>query len=289
MIVLQWEIANSVNDDGPGFGSVGWNIKRDGWAGFIKNHVVPALDWCDASGVKTAVLVHHCFGQYADPMHIDGLDYAVAAGAKWLWQEFDNKTAWKSIAGRVPLYAYVGGVQLVDRLARLSPSDLGSAIRRNLLPYVKAGFRGVFIDYAENAIPHPFYGVNANQHAPRSLDTLTLEIADAMFAERAGVEAAPRAFDAFKPLHSRNVVLQDATYRHRYDPASRHANFAALGYDRSVLTGKVWRTLPYRDDVKETIAAARAISAEGDVPCVSPQPLVRAGVKAGELLERGKE
>ena len=62
-----------------------------------------------------------------------------------------------------------------------------------------------------------------------------------------------------------------------------------LGDDRSVLTGKVWRTLPYSDDVKATVEAAKAIAAEGDVACVCPQPLVQAGVGARELLEGGKE
>ena len=286
MIVLNWEIANS----GPDFGSVGWGLRESGWSGFIDQHVEPALEWCAESGVTPAILIHHPFGMYAsEDMAIDGWDYAQAADAKWLTNNFATKEGWHRLTKRVDCFAYLGGVDLTPRLRDLPPAELGATIRRNLKPLKLAGFRGVYIDYAENAISHPFSHPSSPAYARRSLDTLVLEIADSIFAERTGIESTPRAFRQFQPLFDRPVVLKDSQYRHRYDPAVRHKEFQALGYDRSVLTGKVWRTLPYSDTVKETIAAARAISAEGDVPCVSPQPLVRAGVKAGELLERGKE
>jgi hypothetical protein len=278
-LVLNWEIAYS----GTNPGQTGWNLTDGGWPKFIERHVKPALKWAD--GLDVAILIHHPWGQWqsGDAMTIDAIDRS-KADARFLTREFATLNGWKAITKEVDCYGYFGGADVDERVRKLPTAERCAMIARNLKPLADAGFKGVFIDATENAIAVPFVGVNARQSAQPSVDMLTLAIADDMFPERAGIEATPRAFPEFKHLWDRRCVLQESTYQHRYGP-NRHANWQALGYDRSVLTGKVWRTLPYRDDVKETIAAARAISSEGDVPCVSPQPLVRAGVEASELVE----
>lgn len=281
-LVLNWEIAYS----GTNPGQTGWGLADGGWPKFIKNHVRPALKW--AKGLSVAILIHHPWGQWqsGQAMSIDAIDRS-RDEARFLTRQFATLNSWKSITKDVDCYGYFGGADVDEQVRTLPTAERCQLITRNLKPLADAGFNGVFIDYAENAIAVGFTGVNKNQSARRSVDVLTLAIADDMFPQPAGIEATPRAFPEFKHLWDRRCVLQESTYQHRYG-LNRHANWQALGYDRSVLTGKVWRTLPYRDDVKETIAAARAISAEGDVPCVSPQPLAREGVLASELVEGDK-
>ena len=153
---------------------------------------------------------------------------------------------------------------------------------RNLKPIADAGFRGVYIDAAENAIYEKFVGVNAAQSNEPSKDVLTLAIADDMFPERTGIEAAPRAFPKFMHLRDRNCVLQETVYQHRYG-VDKHVNWNALGYHRDTIIGDMWRTLPYSDDTAATVSAAKTIAADGDVACICPAPLIRAGISANEL------
>lgn len=282
-LVLGWSIANS----GPDIGSTREEM-RDGWPAFIKKYVLPGVEWAKEAGIEPAIYIAHPFGQYAtqadDAMHLDGWDYAKAAGATHLTNNFATDKGWKQLTDKVPCYAYLGGVHLTARLRDLPPAELAATIRRNLKPIADAGFRGVYIDWAENAIVHPFrHETIASQSTGRSLDAITLEIADGMFPERTGVESAPRSFKDFRLLWSRNVVLEESQWQHRFG-ASRHREFKALGYDRSKLTGRMWRTLDYRDDPASTLEQARAVIADGDVPVLNPLPFIVNGVKASELV-----
>lgn len=280
-LVLNWEIAYS--GDNPG--QTGWNLTDGGWPRFIERHVRPAIKWADESGVRVAILIHHPWGQWqsGERMTIDAIDRSKAE-ARFLPYDFATAKSWKHITKEVDCWGYFGGADVDERVRNLPTAERCALIIRNLKPLADAGFKGVFIDAAENAIAVPFVGVNARQSADPSVDRLTLAIADDMFPERTGIEATPRAFPEFEHLWNRRCVIQESTYQHRYGP-NRHANWQALGYDRSVLTGKVWRTLPYSDDVAATVEAARAIAAEGDAPCISPQPLIRQGVKASEVVQ----
>lgn len=278
ILVLQWPIAYSGTDPR----GVGWGLMDGGWPKFIDRHVKPALEW--ASGIAVAILIHHPFGQVGDPMYLDGYDEARESGARWLTNNFATAKGWKQITNAIPCYGYLGGVDLTPRLRNLPTAERCVMTARNLKPIADAGFRGVYIDAAENAISKPFKGVNAAQSNEPSKDVLTLAIADDMFTERAGIEAAPRSFSEFYEVRDRNCVMQETVYQHRFGP-NRHGNWKALGYDRSFITGKAWRTLPYSDDAAATVAGAKAIAADGDVACICPAPLIRAGVKASELFD----
>lgn len=279
-LTLEWSLANS----GKEYGSVGWSLKDVGWEGFINAQVIPALDWCDATDVTPTILIHHAFGQYFDPMHLDAWDYAYASGYSWLTQQF--REAWKTLIGtRCKYFAYVGGVQLLPRLTTLPWNELNQLITRNLRPYQRAGFSGVYVDAAENAIAHAHVGVNEAQSCPRSLDQLLLAHADRMFPEPAGIEAAPRSFSIFEPLWGRNLVLQDSTWLSRYDPELRHGSWDALGYHREVLTGTVWRTIPFNDS--SAVEKAVAIAEDDCIAAVSPGPLIDDDVEASDLFPEG--
>lgn len=283
-LVMHWSIANS----GTGFANTGWNLDEGGWPGFINRHIRPAVEWCRASEVEPRILIHHPFSLYPKPgetsMAIDGLDQAKAHGApKWLLNDFSTRDGWKSITKEVACYVYVGGVSDVHRLAKLPTAERAAMIARNLKPFKDAGFRGVFVDASENA---------TSKAAKR--EVLTLAIADDMFPELTGLEAAPRALADLSGLWQRNVVAWDSTWRHRYGGftaeqikrfgyGERHSEYKHLGYDRSVLKGEAWRLLPYAA-AEPTVELAKLIVAEGDVPGVCPQPLIQAGVKAGDIV-----
>ncbi len=275
-LVLQWPIAYSGTDPR----GVGWGLMDGGWPKFIDRHVKPALEW--AKGVEVAVLIHHPFGQVGDPMYLDGYDEARESGARWLTNNFATAKGWKQITKDTPVYGYLGGVDLTPRLCNLPTAERCLMTTRNLKPLADAGFRGVYIDAAENAIYEKFVGVNAAQSNEPSKDVLTLAIADDMFPERTGIEAAPRAFPKFMHLRDRNCVLQETVYQHRYG-VDKHVNWNALGYHRDTIIGDMWRTLPYSDDTAATVSAAKTIAADGDVACICPAPLIRAGISANEL------
>jgi hypothetical protein len=297
-IMLAWSIANSGTD----LGATRVEM-RDGWPTFIEDYVVPAIEWARESDVEPCIVIQHPFGQYSweddDAMALDGYDYAVAAGAKWLTNDFATSRSWKPITADVQVYAYVGGVHLTPRLRDLPPAELRAMIIRNLKPLKDAGFRGVFVDFGENAITHPFaFGGNPDhaQSMTRSADSILLEVADSMFTADAGIEAAPRNFAEFVPLHDRDCFAFDEEWRFRYGGFTseqctqygyreRNTNHVALGYNRSVLTGKAYRTLGYEDDPTDTLALAKLIVSEGDIPAFNPLPFILNDIPASEVVE----
>jgi hypothetical protein len=294
-IILGWSIANSGTDIGSTRSQM-----RDGWPTFIDDYVAPGIAWARATGVEPAVVIQHPWGLYStqadDAMHFDGYDYAVAAGATWLTNNFATAAAWKPITSDVQCYAYLGGCHLTDRLRDLPPAEFRTMVLRNLKPLKSAGFRGVIIDYAENAITGAFtHPTVSAQSMTRSVDSVLLEICDQMFTAETGVEAAPRNFAPFAPLWGRTCFAQDSVWRHRYGGFSaeqiaeygygtRHSEHVALGYDRSVLTGNVWRTLDYADDPTDTLALAKLIVDEGDLPAFNPLPFILNNILASEVV-----
>lgn len=291
-IVLTWTIANS----GTSPGSVGWNLEETGWPGFIQDKVEPAIAWCEATGVTPIILLQNAFGAYYDEdVRLNTYDYANYFGLKFLTNNFTSRSGWRSVTSRVDCYFYTGGLDLSDNLRDLPPAEQASLAKRNLKPYQQAGFKGGYIDYAENAIPSAYLTENDTGYARRSVDSPLLTLIDSLFEVATGVEAAPRAFSAFSMLWDRNLVAQDSEWRRRYGGftsqqiidygyGERHASHVALGYDRSVLTGTVWRTLPYSDDAETTAELAALIAGEGDVPAVSPAPLIAANIPASDLV-----
>lgn len=298
-IVLAWSIANSGYD----IGSTRTQM-QDGWITFIEDFVTPGIQWARASGVEPAILIMHAHGLYStqadDAMHLDGYDYAVASGARWLTNDFATSRSWKAITQDVQCFGYLGGCHLTSRLRDLPPPELAATIKRNLKPLKDAGFRSVYIDYAENAITHPFTHptISAQSFASRSMDRMVLAIADSMFTRPAGVEAAPRNFASFQELWDRDIIAEDTVWQHRYGGMTpeqitqyaaygyteRNTNHAALGYDRSVLTQQAWRTLGYLDDPTDTTALIRRVISENDMPVFNPYPFILNDVPASEVL-----
>lgn len=281
-IALHWPISFAGNS----YGTVGWDLEeKGGWPGFIKNHVSPAIKWTESYGHKPEIIIHHPFGQYMRPMHLDGYDYAKGADIKWLINNFATLAGWKSVTSTYTVLGYLGGFDLIPDRRRLPALELAALIKQNLKPLKDALFSGVFIDYAENAIYDEFKSPYSPEHnALPSVDTMTLAIADAMFPKfKTGVEAIPRAFPLFKHLWSRPTIIQEKTYQHRYGPG-RHTDWKALGYDINVITGPIYRTFTYTDDLDSIAEQIKSIVADGHIPVICPQPFVRANYPLSKLL-----
>ena len=82
---------------------VGWNIKTEGWQGFVDKVIKPQLAW----GAKRIAL-HNPFGTLAnEPMQMDQYLHARDAKLNWLTQGFVE--AWKPVtASGVEVIAYLG-------------------------------------------------------------------------------------------------------------------------------------------------------------------------------------
>jgi len=84
---------------------IGWNIKRDGWAGFIARHVEPAI----TAGARRVIL-HNPGGALAgEPMQFAQFTHARRAGLDWIVRDL---AAWQPIIARgVEVIAYMGALR----------------------------------------------------------------------------------------------------------------------------------------------------------------------------------
>lgn len=283
-IILYWPIAYSGNGSTPF--SVGWDLEKTGWKTFVSSKILPAIAWAEQQKLKYTILLMHPFNQYNgsnEAMHLDGYDLSKRLERKKLTTGFTS--AFKNLA--CPKVAYLGGMELTPRLKNLPPRQKPVAIYRNVQSIWNSGFERIFLDYAENAITYPFKSPNPVQSAPRSCDAFTLAYLDELFPKLTGIEAAPRAFPQFSHLWNRDIIMQDTVYQHRYGGLNnwrdyeqefnygpRHGSYVELGYDRSVLKGEIWRTLPYSDNLNAIRALATNIWNQGDVPAICPAPFM---------------
>jgi hypothetical protein len=95
---------------------IGWNIKQDGWQGFVRKHAEPAI----ALGFD-AIQLHNPGGTLArEEMQPDQFVTAEEAGLTWISRGFVD--AWRPVTGRppgaggVPVIAYMGMLPKNERL-----------------------------------------------------------------------------------------------------------------------------------------------------------------------------
>lgn len=297
LISLHWSAAYS----GPaGTNEVGWGLPNGGWPVFIRSQIIPAIEWAQSCGHTPMFTIHHPFGQYHDltgcpNQHIDGYDYAKQVGRKYLTNGFSTKTGFKRVTSDFNFYGYVGGLDPDPRLKAKPLAERVAITLRNVKPFVDAGFAGMFVDVAENAINKPFVSkFTPRQNSDKSVDCTTLALLDELFPHETGVEAAPRAFDVFAPLQDRPIHIMNEEYvfrfgskyeaelKKRFKYRGRNSNHVALGYDATTLPygpDKVIRTIEYSDNVKDSIDLIGTIVEDGHVPGFNPQPFIKQGVK----------
>lgn len=293
-LALWYNLANSSPTEP---GSVGQHLRSIGWYGFVEQRVKPAIAWCEASGVTPVIELHLAFGQWVDPMHLDNYDYALAAGARWLTDCFVR--AWRPIAARYQCVGYVGSVDVHPRLTMQPAAQLAETIRRNVRPFLEAGFGQIACDATSDAITHGPYDVVDPSvidprtkrplvvaTIPRSLNAFQLEVIDAMgFPLRTAIEAAPRKFREWQDLATRDVWIIEDTYQNSFGK-NQHGRSAVLGYGtRDHLTGRVYR-MCHGDSAQSQLAKARQIVADGDVAAVQADYFLQAGIGAQEIFAR---
>lgn len=136
-LIAWWNIGWSAS--WPDGRNVGRRIKQDGWAGFVRDQVMPAVD----AGV-TRVMLHNPFGAIAgEDMQFDQYLHARDAGLDWLTEGFVE--AWKPLTKQgVQLICYLGALRndpdfdpedgIFDDFDRLSKST--AEIRRAGCDYI---------------------------------------------------------------------------------------------------------------------------------------------------------
>lgn len=92
---------------------IGWNIKKDGWAGFVNTWVEPAI----ALGFD-AVQLHNPGGtRPVEEMQADQFLDAKDDGVDWISRGFVE--AWRPVTQRVPVIAYIGMLPKNERFEGL--------------------------------------------------------------------------------------------------------------------------------------------------------------------------
>ncbi len=157
---------------------VGWNLSREGWAGFVEKIVIPQVD----AGVRR-VMLHNPFGHRPGVvMQFDQYLEAEEAGLTWLTQGFAE--AWRPlIEGGVDVIAYVGSpahderAQVFEAAGDVAGFDVYA--QRCLQPLLDAG---VAIAFDSAAIEEK--------------DTFTFRIAEWTRSQgvRTYIEPRPRAY-----------------------------------------------------------------------------------------------
>lgn len=121
-IIAWYPIGNSSSDDKDR--RIGWNIKKGGWAEFVRKNVEPAI----ALGFE-AVQIHNPGGTLAgEEMQPDQFITAREAGLTWITKGFVE--AWRPVTARVPVIAYLGKLPGNERLqGLLSRGDKSGFLR----------------------------------------------------------------------------------------------------------------------------------------------------------------
>lgn len=276
-------------------------LKNWGWHKTVREICLKDILWLEAADPNAVFVVKYPHGQYRDygvlkpedqADHLDGYDFAIAGGYKHITNEF--VPAWAPICTARPgrCFVYVGSVHLHPELRSLPPLELKKVIERNLKPLKDAGFAGVFVDNACDAIYGPA-DIEGKPFHPHPNGQLLLGIADSYFGSSTGVEWTPRRFDGWRPLHSRPTMLEERNYQLIHAQANDHWTRQGWGKDRSYLKGRVYRWVSQDSlPVAEQVAQVKGILATqvngqpaGDVALVTAEPLRRAGVMAKDLLE----
>lgn len=110
-IIAWYPIGNSSPDEGERH--IGWNIKKDGWSGFVQTWALPAA----AAGFDV-IQIHNPGGTLAkEDMAPDQFITAKEAGLNWVLNGFVE--AWKPVTKRLPVIAYLGALPRNKRLQGL--------------------------------------------------------------------------------------------------------------------------------------------------------------------------
>jgi|GEM_PF-3775005 len=126
---------------------IGWNIKSDGWSGFVAKHVAPLIPL----GMKRTLL-HNPFGTLASDgvFQFDQFVDAKAAGLNWLTDGFAEAFRPVTAAG-IEVIGYLGSLPYDDEFSSINNvDDYMARVKQSIQPLIDAGMSVAF-DYIVSA------------------------------------------------------------------------------------------------------------------------------------------
>ncbi len=255
-------------------GGVGNNLKEHGgWPNHVANFE-KVFAW---AGPDAGVVLHLPFGFWNREvgMEIDSYDHAKASD-DWLTRGF--VPAWQPVCAKRTVLAYVGNASWHKRLRDLPKDDFERLVRRNLRPFLDAGFAGIILDSGANAVTRESSWRTLDgklQRQPPNLDAETLKIIDSMGFERpTAIEPLPRRFPEYRELATREMFIEDLLFANRHQRTGNLERVTAEGYglNRNHLKGRVCRILyphyEWTNTPEKMVAHARQVIKSGDTVAV---------------------
>lgn len=246
--------------------NVGWNIKTQGWSGFISQYVQPQIDW----GVRR-VMLHNPFGSL-EGQHFRA-DQAIAAreaGLNWLLDDFVS--AWAPvIAQGVEVVAYVGSPMNDPSFDGLDDRAWWDRVLDAFDLPLQAGMN-IGLDMSLAANPGSRDWAFVEEVRTRGLD----------------VYGEPRPPEAALHWRSSRLFAEDWIWQDTNPEFNPDTYWAARD---SQITGEVTRLIsrPPEGETWATMgiwgpAYARAIMRQGHVAALSVLALLQAGVTLDDVL-----
>jgi len=247
---------------------VGWNIKDQGWSGFVKKYVTPLR----SQGMKR-VLLHNPFGTLRNEvMQFDQYLEAKSAGLTWLTDGF--AAAFKPLTeSGVEVIGYLGSLPYDDEFTNIANvDDYMTRVKQSIQPLIDAGMSIAF-DYVVSA--------NYDDRAFQVVQSLR-DSGVTVYAEN-----RPPANAAY--WHSHATIHVDNLFR-QFDPA-RNAS-SAWAATNGMLRGEILRFVgtPPSGTSWNTwqTKTAKAILAEGDTAMIDFRRLRDTGYTPQTFLDAAR-
>jgi len=242
--------------------NVGWNIKAEGWQGFVNRYVQPAIAWG-----ATRILLINPFGTKAnEPMQLDQFLHAQQEGLTWLTQGFVQ--AWKPIIDSgIEVIGYVG---TMENDSNFTSSNWQTRFWASLKPLLDAGM-SIGLDGAGAA----------------AATTKTGQGVQLLRAQGAEVYVEPRPAVTNTAVHRLGVITTE-DFWDRSNP-ERYPDSAWAATD-AMIRGEVIRLLSGPPAGKSWAepswypAYMRDILAQGNSAAIGIDLLIHLGVSLEELL-----
>jgi hypothetical protein len=246
---------------------VGWNIKTQGWAGFVQTHVQPQLAW----GVKR-IMLHNPFGiMPGEDYQADQAIEAQSQGLNWLTNSFAE--AWAPITAQgIEVIAYMGAPMNDASFTGLSSTAWWSRFWASMDLPMQAGMN-IALDKSLAANP----------------GTIDWDAVVAMRSQGHLVYGEPRPPESAMHWRTSPLIAEDWMWdQSNPELHPEEMNWAAKD---SQITGEVLRMITRPPDGQTwgntstwLRSYAREIMREGHTVVANIQPLINSGISLSSVL-----
>jgi hypothetical protein len=263
-IIAWYPIGNSSPEDRDR--RIGWNIKKEGWQGFVDRWALPAI-----SGGFDAIQIHNPGGTRAkEEMMADQFITAKEAGLNWILHEFIE--AWKPVTKRIPVIAYMGMLPKNPRFQRL----LSRKDHFGFLVNVAAAYRLPL----EAGMEIAFDALHDVKEGSWELNVYRLLTS---MGVRTYVETAPNATD--RPLFDANFQIVNTTLERTLKNAEPWmAPLEQLSGERIILLSDVPQGKSWEDSMQWAPQWMAHWINQGWSVAVGPQHIIESKVRPWDLV-----